>query len=208
MQAFGQSVHSAVEDADFGVLLAQRKKVACQFRGNHQADIFQVRGAGLVRGLRGFDAAAALAEEIHFVIHGKGNRVGVFRECLAADIRRTGRPAAAEPVAFRAGLRGGGHEAQRGEIGGHLNGGRGSRLFEVCNGNFQGLVGVERLLLERVQFLVLVNAPPLTLGQVVDGRAFAPRRSGVPLRGDFGGGPMVVRADGAARSEQQSAGKT
>src|SRR5258708_19366740 len=73
------------------------------------------------------------------------------------------------------------------------------------DGNFQGLVGVQSLLLERIEFFVLVNAPPRALGQTVHGRAFAPRRGGVPFSRNIGAGPMIVGTDGAASGRKQRA---
>ena len=59
-----QSIDGAAQDADFGIELAQIEIVAGDLRRDQQADVLEVGGVGLIRGFGGFDAAAALAENI------------------------------------------------------------------------------------------------------------------------------------------------
>ena len=83
IQALLQGLHGAVQNRDFRVQLPQGEVVGGEFRGQHQADIFEIGGVGLIGGLRGFDGAAALAEEVHFIAHGKGKVVVTLRDCTS-----------------------------------------------------------------------------------------------------------------------------
>ena len=72
VQSLLQRVHGALQDSQLGIQLAQIEVVARQLRGDQQAHIFQVRCVCLIRGFRCFDAATALAKQIHLVTHREG----------------------------------------------------------------------------------------------------------------------------------------
>ena len=59
-------------------MLAQRKIISGNLGGDDQADIFEIGGARLIVGLRGFNAPAATAEKIDFVADGEGQRVTIL----------------------------------------------------------------------------------------------------------------------------------
>src|SRR5438445_7956855 len=73
----------------------------------------------------------------------------------------------------------------------------------MCNGNFDGLVGVKSLFFEGVQFLVLKNAPPFAFGHAILWRAFAPGLGDVPFRRHGNGCALVLRPDRATGREDE-----
>jgi len=74
-----KSFHGAPQKSDLRIELAQREIVGGEFRVENEANAFEVGGVGLIGGLRGFDGAAALADEIHFVAHREGENIIVLR---------------------------------------------------------------------------------------------------------------------------------
>ena len=131
VEAFLQSIDGAAQDADFGVELAEIEIVARDLRRDEQADVLQVGGVGLIRGFGGFDAAAALAENIELVVDRERNLKCVL---LIGSERNRGAvrwAIAGETLAFDSGAAG-----ERGEESGDLNGRCCARLFEMRDRNF------------------------------------------------------------------------
>ena len=71
--------HRAPQKSDLRIELAQGEIIGGKLRGENQANAFEVGGVGLIGGLRGFNGAAALADEIHFVAHREGEHIAVLR---------------------------------------------------------------------------------------------------------------------------------
>ena len=193
VEAFGNGIDGAGEQTDLGVELARGKIVGGNFRSDDQANIFQIGGAGLIAGLRGFDAAAAGADEIDFIADSEGNREIVLGDRAAGSDGAVGRTIAGDALAFESG-RGG----ELRELRGNLNGGERASLFEARGGNFYSLVGCESFFFERGEIVIVKYGPPFAFAEGVFGSAFAPGFGDVPMRGGWSGGALVFWADGAA----------
>src|SRR5208283_99727 len=72
IQPLLECFHGTPQKSDLRIQLAQGEIVGGEFRGENQANAFEVSGVGLIGGLRRFDGAAALADKIHFIAHRKG----------------------------------------------------------------------------------------------------------------------------------------
>ncbi len=73
-------------------------------------------------------------------------------------------------------------------------------MFEASYGNFEILVGLQRLVFKAGQVVIVKNFPPLTFAESIFGSAFAPGFSDVPVGGLGRGGALIFWADGAARN--------
>ena len=72
--------HGAPEKSDLRIELAQGEIVGGEFRGKDEANILEIGGVGLKRGLCRFNGTAALADEVHFVAHREGQPIIVLRD--------------------------------------------------------------------------------------------------------------------------------
>ena len=81
---------------------------------------------------------------------------------------------------------------------GNLDGGKSSGLFETSDGNFYGLIGLQRVVFESIQLVIVKNRPPLAFAECVLRSAFAPRFSDVPMSGSGRTGALIFRAYSAA----------
>ena len=67
LQTLLKVFNRAVQNTEFGIELAESEVIAGKFRGNDQADIFEIRGGSLIGSLRRFDAAAAPAKQVDLI---------------------------------------------------------------------------------------------------------------------------------------------
>ena len=183
----------AIEDANLGVKLSERKIVTGELGSDEKADILEIRCGGLVGSLRGFDAAAAGTEEIGFVANGEGDGEGVLRGGAELNRNTIGGTIAGKALPLS-----GRSRAELGEFRGDLECRERAGLFETPYGNFDGLVFGESLLLERVELIVVEDGPPLALRQGIARRAFAPGLGDIPVSGDRSSDALIIRADRAA----------
>ena len=202
IQSFLQRFHGAAQDSDFGIQLAQVEIIAGELRGHQQADIFHVGCVRLIGGFRRFDASPAPAKEVHLVVDGERQYKGVLLYRLQRYRHAIRRAISGQPLASDVGPEAARPAVERGEKRGDLNRSGRSRLFQVRDGNLDGLIFGERLFLEGVQFVVIENGPPLALWHAVFRCAFAPRLRDIPLRRRRRGGSFVIRSDGAAAEQR------
>ena len=87
------------------------------------------------------------------------------------------------------------------ELRGNLNSSGGPGLLQMCGGNFDGLVGVERLFFQRVQFVIAKGTPPFAFGKTIFWSALAPGFRDVPFCGHRRRGAPVIRPHGAAAED-------
>ena len=66
VQTFPQRFHRAIVSR-VRIELAESEIVGRKFGGDNEANVFEIGGGGLIGSLCGFDGAAALAEQVHFV---------------------------------------------------------------------------------------------------------------------------------------------
>src|SRR5579884_635535 len=199
IQALFERSDGALEDADFGVELAEREVIARQFGGDDQLDVFKIGSARLVSRLSRFNAAAATAEKIGFVADRKGQSECILRGGPQLDLRSAGRTVAGEALTL-SGRRGGEERKLRGD----LQRGKRTGLFQMRRGDFDRLIGAERFLFERVELRIVKNSPPFALGEGIAGSALAPGFHDVPMRGNVGGGTPIFGPDRAAAQENQT----
>ena len=149
--------------------------------------------------MRGFNAAAAGAEEIGFVADGEGKSESILRGGCELNRDTVGGTVTGEALALSS--RSG---AELREFRGDLESCERTSLLKTRDGTLDGLVFGKSLLLERVELIVVENCPPLALGQGILGSTFTPGLGDIPVSGDRSRDPVIVGADRASGRESKN----
>ena len=194
---FCSASHGAIQNANLAVQLAQRKVISRQLGSDHQPHVFQIRSASLICRFRRFNAAPPSSKQIDLITGYERKRERILLHCSVNGKARIG-AVAGKPLAFSRGGSGAGGQTKSWEECGDLDGCCSTSLLQACDGHFDGLVGVDGLLFQPAQLIVMKNCPPFAFWYQVLWCAFAPWLLYVPGGRDRCGWPVIIWAHGAA----------
>src|SRR5260370_3636297 len=154
----------------------------------------------MVRLLRRYNAAPPTRKQVDFV------PAGERQDVIFWGVRRCNRKVAVGwPVSRKSLTLGIRSRSECGKLRGDLERGGSTRLLQPGGRNLDGLICVERLFFQSVQFVIVKGAPPLAFDNPIFGGTFAPGFVNVPLCGHRCRGALVFWPNGATTNEDTNA---